>query len=74
MGFIRVAKTVVAWACIAALVVFCAMNTQSTTVTVLGAELTAPLAVIVALAAVLGALLASGFKTMLTWARAKPDD
>lgn len=73
MSVVRSTKAIVAWICIAVLVIICAMNTQSVTVNLVTAELTAPLAVIVALSAVLGALLASGFKTMLGWARAKED-
>ena len=74
MRVVRFMKAALAWGCIAVLVVFCVMNSHSTTVTALNVELTAPVSAIVALAAVLGALGAAGFKTMLSWTRAPKSD
>jgi uncharacterized integral membrane protein len=60
-------KAIIGWACIVALIWFCALNTQSTHVTVFNAELTAPVAVVVLLAAFLGAIGASRVKTIVSW-------
>ncbi len=60
-------KASVGWACIALLLFFVFTNWQSTDVRIVNATLTAPVGLIVVLSALLGAVGANSFRTLLSW-------
>lgn len=73
-GVVSVLKALIGWVCIVLLVTFVVTNWQSTEVHVANATLRAPVGLVVVLSAVLGALGANAFKTMLSWVVRDEDD
>lgn len=68
----RYVKATFAWIALAAIAVVALSNLHEVTVTLPSITLEAPVAYVIALAAVLGALGSSGFWTVLRWAKPKP--